>query len=114
MKRVIFISILFLFLPLILNAQDNIKKEINNYAQINNYQDKTVHTLQELNSNLLDEYGINNLKFVKFENGKYIPVRANEVKKINDITEAQISDDVILIAAIVGVILVAIIVIKSL
>jgi len=114
MKKVIFISILFLFLPLILNAQDNIKKEINNYAQIINYQDKTVNTLQELNSNLVDKYGINNLKFVKFENGKYIPVRASEVKKINDITEAQISDDVILIAAIVGVILVAIIVIKSL
>lgn len=114
MKKVIFISILFLFLPLILNAQDNTKKEINNYAQIINYQDKTVNTLQELNSNLVDKYGINNLKFVKFENGKYIPVRASEVKKINDITEAQISDDVILIAAIVGVILVAIIVIKSL
>jgi len=114
MKKVIFISILFLFLPLILNAQDNIKKEINNYAQIINYQDKTVNTLQELNSNLVDKYGINNLKFVKFENGKYIPVRASEVKKINDITETQISDDEILIAAIVGVILVAIIVIKSL
>ena len=114
MKKVIFISILFLFLPLILNAQDNIKKEINNYAQINNYQDKTVRTLQELNSNLVDEYGIKNLKFVKFENGKYIPVRASEVKKINDITETQISSDVILIAAIVGVVLVAIIVIKSL
>ncbi|MFC2092515.1 hypothetical protein ACFLSV_01320 [Bacteroidota bacterium] len=114
MKKVIFICILFLFLPLILNAQDNIKKETNNYAQIINYQDKTVSTLQELNSNLVDEYGINNLKFVKFENGKYIPVRASEVKKINDITETQISDDVILIAAIVGVILVAIIVIKSL
>lgn len=114
MYKVIFISILFLFLPFILNAQESIQKDINSYAQLDNYQDKTTHTLQELNSKLLDDYGINNLKFVKFENGKYIPVRASEVKDIKDITEAQISSDVILIFAIIGAILVAVILIKSL
>ena len=110
MKKVILISILILFLPLFLSAQDDIKKEINNFP------DKNTQTLQELNSNLLDQYGINNLKFMKLEDGKYIPVKVNEVKELNEvkgITETMISQEVIIIFAILGAILVAVLIIKA-
>jgi len=59
----------------------------------------------------VDEYGIKKLEFVKLENGNYIPVRTNEVKKA---TEVQFSSDVIIIFAIIGAVLVALLVLKSL
>jgi hypothetical protein len=105
MKKVIFTSILILFLPLLLKAQDNIKNEFNNYVS------KTTSTLQELNSNLVDEYGMKNIKFLKLENGKYIPIKAEEVK---DISQVQISSDVILIFAIIGAVLVGLLILRSL
>lgn len=111
MKKVIFVSILILFLPLFLYAQDDINKEINNFPG------KNIQTLQELNSNLLDQYGLNNLKFVKLEEGKYIPVSANEVTKANDvkgITETMISQEVIIIFAIIGAIVIGFLILKAL
>ncbi|MBN1633338.1 MAG: hypothetical protein JW917_04145 [Ignavibacteria bacterium] len=111
MKKLMLVSILILFLPLFLNAQDDIKKEINNFP------DKNTQTLQELNSNLLDQYGINNLKYVKLEEGKYIPVKVNEVKRVNDVKgvmETMLSQDVIIIFAIIGAILVGFLIIKAL
>ena len=110
MKRVIFVSILIIFIPLLLNAQDNIKNEINNYLT------KTSYTMQELNSKMLDEYGINNVKFVKLENGKYIPIKEIPVKgtEINQNSEVQIDSDVILIFAIIGAVLVGLLVLRAL
>ncbi|MCX6163451.1 MAG: hypothetical protein NTU73_01090 [Ignavibacteriae bacterium] len=105
MKRLIFISIFIFFLSQFLNAQDNIKNEINIYL------DKNINTLQELNSKLVDEYGLNNIQFVKLENGRYIPVKANEVKKIS---EVQVSSDVILVFAIIGAVLVALLLLRAL
>jgi hypothetical protein len=105
MKRLILLSVLFLFLPLLLRAQTSVKDEINVYL------DKNISTLQDLNSKLVDEYGLKDIQFVKFENGKYIPVKAGEVKKI---TEVQFSSDVILIFAIIGAVLVGLILIRAL
>ncbi|HEY5536632.1 MAG TPA: hypothetical protein VIL99_17080 [Ignavibacteria bacterium] len=110
MKRLIFVSILMLFLPLFINAQGIINKEINNYLA------KSTYTMQELNSKLLDQYGVNNIKFVQLENGKYIPVNVSEVNKISEgkiVSEAQISSDVIIIFAIIGAVLVALILLRS-
>jgi len=104
MKNVIFAAILIIFLPMFLNAQDNIKNEINNYP------DKNIHSLQELNSKLLDGYGINN-DFMKLENGKYTPIKAIDIKKIS---ETQISSDVIIVFAIIGAVLVGLILLRSL
>lgn len=98
------------FLPLFLNAQGIMKKEINNYL------DKGIYTMQELKSNLLDEYGIKNIQFVKLENGKYIPVKT-ETKNISEgqvISENQFSSDTIIIFAIIGAVLVALILLRSL
>jgi len=111
MKRVIFASILILFIPLFLNAQDKVIAQDNIKNEINIYLDKSINSLQELNSNLVDEYGINKIEFVKLENGKYIPVKASEVKKI---TEVQFSSDVIIIFAIIGAVLVALLVLRAL
>jgi hypothetical protein len=105
MKRLILLSVLILFLPLLLKAQTSVKDEINVYL------DKSINTLQDLNTKLVDEYGLKDIQFVKFENGKYIPVKATEVKKI---TEVQISSDVILIFAIIGAVLVGLILIRAL
>jgi len=108
MKKLIFVGILMFFITVFLNAQDNIKKEIDNYV------DKSTHSLQELNSKLMDEYGTNNIKFVKLENGKYIPVRAKDLSDAKDISEAQISSDVIIIFAIIGAVLVGLLLLRSL
>lgn len=105
MKKLILLSALILFLPLLIKAQINVKDEINVYV------DKSVSTIQDLNSKLVDEYGLKEIQFVKFENGKYIPVKAGEVKKI---TEIQFSSDVILIFAIIGAVLVGLILLRSL
>jgi hypothetical protein len=105
MKRIIFVSIFIFCLSLFLNAQDNIKSEINVYL------DKNINTLQELNSKLVDEYGMNDIQFVKLENGRYIPVKANDVNKIS---EVQVSSDVILVFAIIGAVLVALLLLRAL
>lgn len=105
MKKLILLSVMILFLPLLLMAQTGVKDEINVYL------DKNINTLQELNTKLVDVYGLKDIQFVKFENGKYIPVKATEVKKI---TEVQISSDVILIFAIIGAVLVGLILLRSL
>jgi hypothetical protein len=100
-----------LFLPMFINAQGIINKEINNYLN------KSVYTLQELNSKMVDEYGINKIEFVKLENGKYIPVNVSEVNKISEgkiVSETQISSDVIIIFAIIGAVLVGLILLRSL
>ena len=111
MKKIIFISILILFLPIFSKAQDNfdnVKKDVSTYMT------KSTNSLQELSSNLVDEYGLKNIQFLKFENGKYIPVKAEEVKKITNISEVQISSDVILIFAIIGAVLVGLILLRAL
>ena len=114
MKKFVFISLLIIFLPLFLNAQDNAGQEIikNN---VNNSILESAYSMQELNSKLLDQYGIKNIKFVKLENGKYIPIKENQVKELEgkDIQETQISSDVILIFAIIGAILVAVLIIQA-
>jgi len=114
MKKFVFIGLLIIFLPLFINAQDNAGKDIIK-SSINNSILESAYSMQELNSKLLDQYGVNNIKFVKFENGKYIPVRENQVKELEgkDIQEAQISSDVILIFAIIGAILVAVLIIQA-
>jgi hypothetical protein len=105
MKKLIFVSVLILLLPMFIKAQDNIKDEINIYL------DKNIHSLQELNAKMVDEYGLNNIQFVKLENGRYIPVKANDVKKIS---EVQVSSDVILVFAIIGAVLVALLLVRAL
>jgi hypothetical protein len=114
MKKLVFISLLVIFLPLFLNAQDNAGQDINK-NNVNNSILESAYSMQELNSKLLDQYGVNNIKFVKFENGKYVPIRENQVKELEgkDIQETQISSDVILIFAIIGAILVAVLIIQA-
>jgi len=105
MKKLIFGVILLLFLPLLVNSQEIIKKEVNKNLFSN------TQTLQEMSSKLLDLYGLNSIEFVKMENGNYIPLRVDEVKKV---TEVQISSDVIIIFAIIGAVLVGLILLRSL
>ena len=105
MKKFIFISVLVLFVPILLRAQDNVKKEFDSYIT------KSIDNVQELSSNLVDEYGLKDIQFVKFENGKYIPIKAEEVKKISQV---QFSSDVILVFAIIGAVLVALILLRAL
>lgn len=114
MKKLILISLLTIFLPLLLNAQDNIDTKVK--KEINNYLTKEAYSMQELNSTLLKEYGINNIEFVKLENGKYIPVKEEQVKKLdgNKVEEAQIDSDVILIFAIIGAVLVGLLILRAL
>ena len=105
MKTVIFAVIFMLFMSLLVKAQDNLQNDMTNYVVTN------AHSFQELSSKLVDEYGTNHIKFVKLENGKYIPIKANDVKSIS---EAQISSDVILVFAIIGAVLVGLILIRAL
>jgi Zn-dependent membrane protease YugP len=105
MKKLIFISVLVFFLPLFLKAQDKVKSDMNNYVTM------TATSLQELSTNLVDEYGLKNIQFVKLENGNYIPIKTEEVKKINQV---QFSSDTILIFAIIGAVLVAVILLRAL
>lgn len=112
MKKVMFVMILALLLiPVALNAQvnqvnqDNIKNEINEYLTNKSY------SLQELNTKLVDEYGINNIKFVKLENGKYIPVKAEEVKAMSN---APVSPQVVTVFAVIGAVFVALVVLRAL
>lgn len=114
MKKFIFISLLVIFLPLFLNAQDNagqniIKNNVNSSILENAY------SMQELNANLLDQYGLNNVEFVKLENGKYIPIKEKQVRELEgkDIQDTQISSETILIFAIIGAILVAVLLIRA-
>jgi len=105
MKKLILMSVLILFMPLFLKSQDIVKKEITRYLT------STTSTFQELNSNLVDEYGLKNVQFLKLEDGKYIPMKPDEVQKISDV---QFSSDTILIFAIIGAVLVALILLRSL
>jgi hypothetical protein len=104
MKKLILITVLILFMPLFLKSQDIVKKEITRYLT------STTSTFQELNSNLVDEYGLKNIQFLKLEDGKYIPMKPDEVQKISDV---QFSSDTILIFAIIGAVLVALILLRS-
>ena len=104
MKKLILMSVLILFMPLFLKSQDIVKKEITRYLT------STTSTFQELNSNLVDEYGLKNVQFLKLEDGKYIPMKPDEVQKISDV---QFSSDTILIFAIIGAVLVALILLRS-
>jgi len=104
MKKIILITLL-LFLAQILNAQINVK---NNFYK---YPDKNVFSVQNLNTNVIGEYGLKDLKFMKQQNGKYIPVRFEDIGKNTDV---QISQDVITIFAIIGGVVVAIILLRVL
>jgi hypothetical protein len=104
MKKLILIIVLILFTPLFLKSQDIVKKEITKYLT------KTEFTLQELNSNLVNEYGLKNIQFLKLENGRYIPMKQDEVQKVSDV---QISQDVIVIFAIIGAVLVGLIILRA-
>jgi hypothetical protein len=115
MKKLLLIAVIMIFLPMFLAAQDNAVQE-NIKNEVTNYLNKSSYSMQELNSTLLQEYGIQNIEFVKLENGKYIPVREDQLKKSdgNKGMETQISSDVILIFAIIGAVLVALILLRSL
>lgn len=102
---IIFAGILILFLFQGVKAQDNLQNEITTYVVTN------AHSFQELSTKFVDEYGTKNIKFMKLENGRYIPVKANEVKNIS---ENQVSSDVILIFAIIGAVVVALLILRSL
>ena len=114
MKKFIFISLLIVFLPLFLNAQDNAGQDIikNN---VNSSVLESAYSMQELNATLLDQYGLNNVKFVKLENGKYIPIKEKQVRELEgkDIQDTQISSETILIFAIIGAILVAVLLLRA-
>ena len=71
---------------------------------------KNKSTIKELYSKIVNEYGMNNIKFVKLVNGNYVPVTSSDIQKTN---EVQIDQDVITIFAIIGAILVAIIVLRA-
>jgi hypothetical protein len=105
MKTVIFAVIFMLFLSLQSKAQDNLQNEMTTYVV------KNAHSIQELSTKLVDEYGTNHIKFMKLENGRYIPIQANDVKSIS---ETQVSSDVILIFAIIGAVLVGLILLRAL
>ncbi len=114
MKKFIFMSLLIMLLPLFLNAQDNAGQNIikNN---VNSSILESAYSMQELNANLLDQYGLNNVEFVKLENGKYIPIKEKQVRELEgkDIQDTQISSETILIFAIIGAILVAVLLIRA-
>jgi hypothetical protein len=114
MKKLILMSLLIMFLPMFLSAQDNdgqqtIKDGVNNQIL------KSAYSMQELNSKLLDAYGMQNVEFVKLEGGKYIPIKEKQVKELEgkDIQETQISSDVILIFAIIGAVLVGLLILRA-
>jgi hypothetical protein len=65
----VFIGLLIILLPLFLYAQGYPGQEIMK-SNINNSVLESDSSMQELNSKLLDQYGVNNIMFVKFENGK--------------------------------------------
>lgn len=115
MRKLIFILILTIFVPLFLNAQDNTGMD-NIKNGVNNQILKSAYSMQELNSKLLDAYGMQNIEFVKLEDGKYVPIKENQVKELEgkNIQEAQISSDVILIFAIIGAVLVGLLILRSL
>mgnify|MGYP001300139095 CR=1 FL=1 len=114
MKKFIFMSLLIMLLPLFLNAQDNAGQNIikNN---VNSSILESAYSMQELNAKLLDQYGLNNVEFVKLENGKYIPIKEKQVRELEgkDIQDTQISSETILIFAIIGAILVAVLLIRA-
>ena len=114
MKKLIFIFILTIFVQLFLNAQDNAGMD-NIKSGVNNQILKSAYSMQELNSKLLDAYGMQNIEFVKLENGKYVPIKEKQVKELEgkDIQEAQISSDVILIFAIIGAVLVGLLILRA-
>ena len=125
MKRKIFIAILILFLPMFLYAQDNItqdNKTRDNNAQgnnlngnikkeVNKYLTMKINSLADLNSKLVDEYGLNKLRFLKLENGTYVPLTPTEGK---DISEIMVSQEVIVIFAIIGAVLIGLILLRAL
>lgn len=114
MKKFIFMSLLIVLLPLFLNAQDNAGQDIikNN---VNNTILENAYSMQELNAKLLDQYGLNNVEFVKLENGKYIPIKEKQVRELEgkDIQDTQIGSETILIFAIIGAILVAVLLLRA-
>jgi hypothetical protein len=114
MKKLIFICLLTIFVPMFLTAQDNTGMD-NIKNGVNNQILKSAYSMQELNSKLLDAYGMQNVEFVKLEDGKYIPIKEKQVKELEgkDIQEAQISSDVILIFAIIGAVLVGLLILRS-
>lgn len=105
MKVIIFVGALILIFSLNSKAQDNLQQGINNYIISN------AHSFQELGTKLVDEYGTKNIQFVKLENGRYVPVKANYEAK--DFSNAEISGDVILIFAIIGAVVVAIALLRA-
>jgi hypothetical protein len=114
MKKLILMSLLIMFLPMFLSAQDNAAMD-NIKSGVNNQILKSAYSMQELNSKLLDAYGMQNVEFVKLEGGKYIPIKEKQVKELEgkDIQETQISSDVIIIFAIIGAVLVGLLILRS-
>ena len=91
-------------LPDFVQPQSVIKKEVDKYIV------ETANSLQELNLKLVDEYGLNNIQFLKLEDGKYIPMKPDESQNNN---EVQISQDVIVIFAIIGAVLVGLMILRA-
>jgi hypothetical protein len=105
MKTVILAIFLSLIFSIHSKAQDNLQNEMTKYVVSN------AHSIQELSTKLVDEYETKHMKFMKLENGRYIPVKANEIKSIE---KTQVSSDVILIFAIIGAVLVGLLIIRAL
>lgn len=83
MKKIIFMAIIVFLYSQCVNAQneDGFKIPV-----------KDPNSLQEIHSKLLDEFGMKNIQFVKIQDGKYIHVKIEEVKKISDVKGILESD----------------------
>jgi|GEM_PF-3962154 hypothetical protein len=59
--------------------------------------------LKQLSSSLIDEYGLQNLKFMKTKDGRYISLKSEELKKLNEEMYLD-TNTIIIILAIIGAI----------
>ncbi len=59
--------------------------------------------LKQLSSSLIDEYGFQNLKFMKMKDGRYITLKSEELKNLNEELYLD-TNTVIIILAIIGAI----------
>jgi len=88
---------MFIFVFVNANAQESASTSQQKISIDNNT------TVQQLSGKIIDQYGLKNLKFMKLENGNYVPLRNDEVKDVYA-ADALDTTTIIIILAVIGAI----------